>query len=387
LDAAVARAPDDPRPRRRLAALLCEAGRDDEALGLAQRRVAAAPDDGEAWLDLGGLLQRAGRHAAAADAFERVRAPALQAAALAGRGTALRRLGRTAEALPLLAAAQALDPEDALAARGVGACLAALADGAGLEAHSRRAIAGFGGPSWAISQLAIALALQARSRELAELLDYDRLIAVRELDVPAGWASPTTFNAALAAELRGERFEWIGAEARRDTVVREARFARREALAPLADGAGGPVSALAQLERAFKIAADRYRDEARAAPGHPHALGRPRSAVVQYVAHILRGNGHIAPHTHPYAWINAVYYVETPHAVSGSSTGAGWLWFAPPPHPDPRVAANWPVRRIEPRAGRLVIFPSFSSHHVTPVECAEARIAVAFEVEAARPEA
>ncbi|HEX3919030.1 MAG TPA: putative 2OG-Fe(II) oxygenase [Caulobacteraceae bacterium] len=114
--------------------------------------------------------------------------------------------------------------------------------------------------------------------------------------------------------------------------------------------------------------------------------------ALELAFHLLRTGGRIDAHVHPMAWINAVYYVEIPAAVTHSTTGAGWLHFGPPPYDDARLADGWPLTRVQPRAGRLVMFPSFFSHYVAPVEVDENRTTIAFEVSpvrrgAASPEA
>ena len=383
LQAAAERSPDDSRPRRALAQLLCEDGRAAEALALMERTVADAPEDGPARLDLGALLARNGRFDDAAAAFAQIERGELRQPALLGHGTALRRLGRCAAALPRLREALELDPDSQAAARGVGSCLLRVGDGEALEALARTAIARFGAPSWALAQLCAALSLQERADELRARLDYGRLVSIVDPAPPPPFASIAAFNMALAAELTVEApFQWVGAEDRRDTVVRSAQQARSPALAPLLAREGEDASALARLTAAFKQEADRYRRETRAGPGHPHHLARPDAVTLDVQAHVLRDEGRIAPHVHPHAWINAVYYAQVPEALGESPSNAGRLCFGAPDHDDARLARCWPARRIEPRPGRLVIFPSFCSHYVTPTCCADPRLTVTFEVEA-----
>lgn len=384
LQAAAGLSPDDPRPRRQLAQLLCDEGRAAEALALVERRVADAPQDDSARLDLGGLLAQCGRFDDAAAAFADIEQGELKRQALLGHGTALRRQGRCAAALPLLREALELDPDSHAAARGIGSCLLRAGDGEALEALSRAAIAHFGAPSWALAQLCAALALQERTDALRALLDYDRLVWVVDLPPPPPFASIAALNAALVDELSVQApFEWVGAEARRDTVVRSARQARSPTMAALLAGEGEGASALARLTDAFRSEADRYRRHVRAGPGHPHGLARPDAVTLSLQAHVLSNDGRIAPHVHPHAWINAVYYAQVPEGLGESPREDGWLCFGPPDHDDARVARCWPARRIEPRPGRLVIFPSYCSHYVTPTRSAEPRLAVTFEVEAA----
>ena len=379
LQAAVARAPDDPRPRQRLTMLLCDEGRADEALASIKNRLATAPVDSAAWLELGWLHLGEGRYSDAEGAFARVDQESLSPQALLGLGTALLRQEKWAAALTLLTEAAERDPDSQPAARRAGTCQLQLGDGEALEASSRNAIARFSAVAWAISQLASALALQERREELRVLLDYDRLVSIVDLEAPAPFTSTTAFNAALAAELEQEaQFRWIGAESRRDSVVRSGRAAWVRAITKLAENQD---SSLGRLVNAFKSEADGYGRGSCADPEHPHRLARPEASTLALNAHILRDEGRIAPHVHPNAWINAVYYVQVPGALGQSSEGDGWLRFAQSDHADARIKRHWPVLRVEPKPGRLVIFPSFCSHHVTPTRSDDPRLTITFEVE------
>jgi uncharacterized protein (TIGR02466 family) len=89
------------------------------------------------------------------------------------------------------------------------------------------------------------------------------------------------------------------------------------------------------------------------------------------------GNGHSA-HTHPGATWSGVYYVDAGDADHGKS---GLLELSDPclsrangflPHVLPSSI------RIHPRAGLMVLFPSFISHAVLPHGGVGARISIAF---------
>jgi uncharacterized protein (TIGR02466 family) len=96
---------------------------------------------------------------------------------------------------------------------------------------------------------------------------------------------------------------------------------------------------------------------------------------------VLEAGGYQTAHMHPLGWLSGVYYVEIPDGLPAemTATGAGALEFGAPPA---RVsaAASHPLRRVEPRAGRLVLFPSYLYHRTLPFAGAGRRISLAFDV-------
>ena len=82
---------------------------------------------------------------------------------------------------------------------------------------------------------------------------------------------------------------------------------------------------------------------------------------------------------HPLGWLSGVYYVGVPPDMGSAGPEAGWLEFGAPP---PRLALlpSGPLRRIEPRQGRLVIFPSWFHHRTLPFTATGLRISIAFDV-------
>jgi uncharacterized protein (TIGR02466 family) len=104
---------------------------------------------------------------------------------------------------------------------------------------------------------------------------------------------------------------------------------------------------------------------------------------------ILRQGGFQHEHVHSKSTIVGIYYVETPKDGSGSSLGDLTLM-------DPRSGrlanrAMWDCVKctIQPRAGTLILFPSFVSHRVDQVMSPGERISINFDVilDFASPEA
>lgn len=199
------------------------------------------------------------------------------------------------------------------------------------------------------------------------LYDYERFVGIFDLPAPPGYASMAAFNSELADYLGGQhrlRAQPLDQSLRNGTqTVRD--LCRSQA----------PVM------RAFFGAADDALREYRAALGTdashpflsrnagPHAFAGAWSVQ-------LREDGHHVNHVHPKGWISSVYYVEVPSAVAGHPLKAGWLKFGEPRRTTPRAG---PDRYVEPRAGRLVLFPSYVWHGTVPLCGAEPRLTIAFD--------
>ncbi len=113
-------------------------------------------------------------------------------------------------------------------------------------------------------------------------------------------------------------------------------------------------------------------------PRHPtlgfSRTGRQRFAGSWSVR--LAGAGHHANHVHPAGWISSAFYVGIPDAVSDADQ-AGWLTLGAP---QAELGIDLPpVRAIQPRPGRLVLFPSTMWHGTIPYDAGE-RLTVAFDI-------
>lgn len=91
----------------------------------------------------------------------------------------------------------------------------------------------------------------------------------------------------------------------------------------------------------------------------------------------LRGGGHHANHVHPAGWFSSALYVALPDIGSGEGDQSGWLTLGAP---QAEMGLDMPpVRAIEPRPGRLVLFPSTMWHGTVPFADGE-RLTIAFDV-------
>lgn len=89
----------------------------------------------------------------------------------------------------------------------------------------------------------------------------------------------------------------------------------------------------------------------------------------------LTDAGHHSSHTHVQGWISSALYVALPEVMGGPPAGELALGM-PPPELQTGLA---PYRHVQPRVGRLILFPSTMWHATVPFESGE-RLSVAFDV-------
>ncbi len=102
-------------------------------------------------------------------------------------------------------------------------------------------------------------------------------------------------------------------------------------------------------------------------PGHPF-LGRKSERLTingSWSVRLKGGGGHHIPHFHGHGWMSSAYYARLPDAdATASRRHEGWIEFGR--SPDMFMLDFEPRRIVEPREGRLVLFPSFLWHGTVP---------------------
>lgn len=135
-----------------------------------------------------------------------------------------------------------------------------------------------------------------------------------------------------------------------------------------------------ELQAIKALILDAVRDYVAALPphvdGHP-LLGTPRGALHFAGAWSVRlgSQGFHVVHTHPLGWISSALYVALPEKMGEGQ--AGWLQLGAPP-PDLRLDLA-PYSAIEPKPGRLALFPSTMWHGTLPFDDGE-RLTIAFDM-------
>jgi uncharacterized protein (TIGR02466 family) len=315
------------------------------------------------------LLLQAGRTQDAAAAFADAMARAPNQAGLhSGLARCLARSGDMHRALREHARAAALAPEDAtvLACR-VAALLQALQPDAA-SAAVQSALLKWPQDPYLLALQGLVWRLQGDPRE-AWLNDHDHLIGVIDLPPPESFDTMEAFNAALGAELahlHRDRAPPLDQTLRHGTQTLGQLF-----------GQGLPmVDALkTQIEKAI----NGYLAGLRHDSGHPF-LAR-RSSLWRFTdswSSRLGPGGFHTNHVHPHGWLSSAYYVQVPPVVADPQQRQGWLQFGAP---DFDLGLATPAQRlVQPKAGRLVLFPSMLWHGTMPFNDHEPRVTIAFDV-------
>jgi tetratricopeptide (TPR) repeat protein len=90
----------------------------------------------------------------------------------------------------------------------------------------------------------------------------------------------------------------------------------------------------------------------------------------------LSGGGRHVEHVHPAGWISSALYITVPDAEDLGTGQAGWLSLGEATELGIDLP---PIRLVEPKPGRLVLFPSTMWHGTRPFGAGE-RLTVAFDV-------
>jgi len=362
---------DDLEIRCNLANTLADAGHADEALAECARALDQAPGHPRLLAARGGVLTGLQRFGEAAASLEQaIEAGGPDDVALINLAAAHAQLGREAEALEALERALRLNPDNARAA----ADLAGLQIGAGqvnaAVATCARFLARHPGERLVVAASAYALREAGRQAEAEEILDLERLVRVTELTAPAGFDDLASFNRELALAILADaslRAGPLSKATRGGQQTGELDLDEHPALAAFARCVNGEIEATAAALRAAGLGA--------------HAAMRPAAErwTLRAWATVLERGGHQAPHMHPLAWLSGVYYVQLPAGMASETTAAGGLEFGAPPE---RLHVRQPAvtRRIEPREGQLVVFPSYLYHRTEPFDVPGQRISIAFDV-------
>lgn len=205
-----------------------------------------------------------------------------------------------------------------------------------------------------------------------QLYDYQRLVRVFDLEAPPGFGSIIEFNHALAAVLDDRH-----------------RFSRQPLDQTLRNGTQTSRSLLTDPEEvvqaalgAFATAIEEYRRALELPPEHP--LTEAKEGAVRFTGAWsvrLQRNGFHVNHFHPQGLVSSAYYVEVPQEVEDTGLKSGWIKFGEPRYPRPGLE---PEHFVQPRPGRLVLFPSYMWHGTNPIYGSAPRVCIAFDMRPAR---
>lgn len=203
----------------------------------------------------------------------------------------------------------------------------------------------------------------------AWLNDIDRFVRAVDLEPPPGFASMADFNAALVAELGALHKD---AAAPVDQTLRRGT----QTLGDIFEQ-GHPMVDL--LKQRIAQAVEAHIRSLPVDAAHPFLKRRQGTwRFTDSWSSRLARDGFHTNHVHPHGWLSSAYYVQVPAAAEDTERREGWLQFG---EPDFDAGLVQPVRhRVQPRPGRLALFPSFMWHGTSPFRDDDPRTTIAFDV-------
>jgi len=199
--------------------------------------------------------------------------------------------------------------------------------------------------------------------------NYDKFVRSYDLSAPAGFKDMAEFNGALSKalhELHGYKNAPLDQSLRMGTQThKDLRFSDSPVIHSFFSLLESPIS--------------KYMDAIGQDPSHPltrRNSGKYRINGAWSVR--LTAGGHHVNHVHPQGWISSAYYVDVPDEVADEKSKNGWIGFGAPPLDIPEIAE--PELLIQPKPGRLVLFPSYMWHGTLPITGDKPRLTLPFDV-------
>lgn len=343
-----------------LARLLPQLGRSEEALEGYRRGLSRAPDSAPLWLSALAAAKAVGDHQMLElwgrnGAARLGRYPEFVIAQASGRSLA----GDWAGAVEILRPLAEAMPDHAPIHVHLAHNLLALRDLKPSETHALAASRLDPGDQSAWAYLTLIWRLMGDPRE-DWLADYEQL--VMPIDLPLEPADLAAIAERLAA-LHLTRTHPIDQSARGGTQTRGSLFDRADPLLH---------KLAATIRRSLETCLATLPED----PAHPF-LGRRRGSIAYQGSWSVRlqASGFHLNHIHQQGWLSSALYITLPPEVSAGQGGA--LAFGTP---DTSLGLDLPPRRVvQPREGRLAVFPSYFWHGTLPFESTAPRLTVAFD--------
>jgi len=221
------------------------------------------------------------------------------------------------------------------------------------------------------SQLLYALGatlLRKTEQNYKQLYDYENFIQIYDLQPPAGYDSIEDFNTDLKNCL--ERYHSFTSEPLNQSLRLGIQTDRDLALID------DPI-----LKAFFNMIDDPISDYMQKI-GYDNAHPLKRRNTQKYRINgawsvKLSANGHHVNHVHPLGWISSSYYVDVPNITENSELKQGWIKFGEPDIPGLDLKAE---KFVQPKGGRLVLFPSYMWHGTIPFSGDQTRMTLPFDV-------
>jgi hypothetical protein len=292
------------------------------------------------------------------------------AMAMINLGFARSKLAQPDAASRVLRRALAVSPDNARAIADLAGVMMAVDETADAVSLCERFLTRHPGERLVLATYAFALKDAGLEEEARCILDFDELIKVVDVETPPEYTSLLEFNAEIATFIEGHQSIVDNPVSKATTGGRqtgELNLDETPAMSILADMVNAAVNTTTEQLGAAGFA------------NHPVMAYAADTWTLRTWGVLLGAGGHQMPHLHPLAWLSGVYYVRLPDDMQAAGPQAGWLEFGLPPE---RLVVKSPAepRAVEPREGRLVLFPSYFYHRTQPFESDRSRISIAFDV-------
>jgi tetratricopeptide (TPR) repeat protein len=285
------------------------------------------------------------------------------AAFLTSTGVVLDELDRCAEALELLRAAIPRARNRAQAQRNLVPALLRTGEVAEALSTCDTLLAAAPDDQMLIAYRTTALRLAA-NQEYGGLCDYERLVLSYALEPPPAYGGIDRFNEAFArtlTTLHHTVHRPIAQSLRGGTQTGRSLPAEDPVVADFFAMLDGPIrDFVSRLDARSSHPVDRRKADSYRLSGSWSVLLSP-------------GGFHVN-HVHPQGWLSSAYYVELPR-IARDDSRAAWLKFGEPGVKVGLTAEHF----VEPKAGLLVLFPSFFWHGTVPFHEGGGRLTAAFD--------
>ncbi len=203
------------------------------------------------------------------------------------------------------------------------------------------------------------------------LFDYERLIAMVDIETPTGYADEGDYLDALKTALeplhRAKR-EPVQQSLRGGSQTPGRLFCRPEPVITATRS-----SVLRAVERRLASLPSDAR--------HPFLARKARSVRFSGSWSVrLWSSGNHVNHIHPEGWMSSAFYVALPPSVRSPTADRhpGWIQFGQPPV---ELGLDLPPRlQLRPEPGKLALFPSYMWHGTVPFDDDDARLTIAFDM-------
>jgi uncharacterized protein (TIGR02466 family) len=343
-------------------------GQLDDAITAFDKAIEAEPEHGKAMSSKAYILRTSGKPDEAVSAYGRAASILLSdSEVLIGLGKSLQDAGRITEAASTFARAVNANPHDPEAISNLAIALIQRDEAAEAVETCDIFLAHHPASTSVLAAKSVALNECDQTEAVKQLVDLDRYVAPIRHERAPGFKNIDAFNAAMVEHV----------SAHTTLIVSPSSHATRlgKHTADLTVKPKGPITA---FEKMIGNSVADFVQRLGPDSDLPSIVHRPRKWHLAIWAIVLEGEGYQIPHIHRSAWLSGVYYAQVPNIVQDGGQ-AGWIEFGEP-EPDYHWSAQPEIRRIQPEAGLMVLFPSYIFHRTIPFESDQTRISIAFDV-------